>query len=63
MKVEHSEDWLKIINVTVAIETLIEELRALNADDSPARSRQASLAITKLEEGSHWLADWLSEAS
>lgn len=38
---------------------LTQDLRALNAIDA-SRSRELSLAITKLEEAKHWLVAILS---
>lgn len=55
------KNWADILSECVALELQIDRLRKLNGDGSPLKSRQLSLAITKLEEGSHWLADWISE--
>jgi hypothetical protein len=51
----------QIIEWAIDIERAIDALEKLNAPTSPLRSRQLSLAITKLQEASHWLADYLAE--
>lgn len=43
------------------VDVLIEAQR-LNAD-GPTRSRELSLAITKIEEGIHWIQAWLLHTS
>ena len=55
------KNWVDLLTECAALELQIDRLRELNGDGSPLRSRQLSLAITKLQEGSHWLTDWISE--
>ncbi len=37
------------------LQSILLDLQAKNEPDEPTRSRELSLAITKLEEAKHWL--------
>jgi hypothetical protein len=48
-------DDQKITDLADGITDLIFIAQVLNASDAPTRSRELSLAITKLQEASHWI--------
>lgn len=45
-----------IMRLSIQTECLLENLNALNVEGQLFRSRELSLAITNIEQGSHWLA-------
>lgn len=51
----------EVTKLESSITALIEVARDLNKEGKDTRSRQLSLAITKLEEAAHWLHNAVDE--
>lgn len=56
-----TNEQTQLLALNLKVEELLEELREANKDGSPLRCRELSLAITEIQQGSHWISDRLSQ--